>query len=109
MDDASRCGDNFCILTFCPLRVQDALLNQETQDAADNICKPIDYMGSFQPLGTMSSTFTIPLAYGVSDAERRIQLVDAVTDLFKLLPFKIDGIALQHCFNTITGWDRWDR
>jgi hypothetical protein len=91
------------------LGVQDVLLNQETQDAAENICKSIDYMGSFQPLGTMSSTFTIPLAYGVSDAERRIQLVDAITDLFKLLPFKIGAIALQHCFNMITGWDRWDR
>jgi hypothetical protein len=91
------------------LGVQDILLNQETQDAADNICKSIDYMGSFQPLGTMSSTFAILLAYGVSDAKRRIRLVDAIRDLFKLLPFDIGPIALQHCFNMITGWDRWDR
>jgi hypothetical protein len=91
------------------LGVQDVLLNQETQDAADNICKSIDYMDSFQPLGTMSSTFAISLAYGVSHAERRVRLVDAITDLFKLLPFKIGAIALQHCFNMITGWDRWDR
>lgn len=91
------------------LGVQDGLLNQEIQDAAENICKSVDYVGSFQPLGTMSSTFAISLAFGVSEAERRRQLVDAITDLFKLLPFKIGAIALQHCFNMIPGWDRWDR
>jgi len=90
------------------LGVQDILLNQETQDAAGNICKSIDYMGSFQPFGAMSTAFSISLAYGVSDATRRIRLVDAIRDLFKLLPFKIGPIALQHCFNMITGWDRWD-
>jgi hypothetical protein len=94
---------------FVQLGVQDVLLNQETQDAADHICKSIDYMGSFQPFGAMPTTFSISRAYGVSDAAMRIRLVDAIRDLFKLLPFDIGPIALQHCFNMITGWDRWDR
>ena len=43
------------------------------------------------------------MTFAISSPERRVAIVNAVHELFSLLPFKIGSVVMHQTFNLLTG------
>lgn len=81
----------------------DESLVQEYQDAAEDICRSLDYVHSMQPLGALWLTFAASMAYGVSGGVNRQRIVEGIRGTYQPIPIKDCPTVLQNCFNLLTG------
>ena len=83
----------------------DSFLVQESQFAANEICKSTNYFQRHKPLGhsTIGSKMTLSVAFGVSSAEQREHIVQGMQELFEPHPPEFWRTSLQFVFDTLTG------
>ena len=81
----------------------DPLLAQETQSAADNICKSFEYIRLLKPIGVLSAILWASMAFGVSSTERRAQIIMKLKELLEPLPVSIGASEMQNIFSVTTG------
>ncbi|KAE9379533.1 hypothetical protein N431DRAFT_500082 [Stipitochalara longipes BDJ] len=85
---------------------KDSSWVEESQSAADNICKSIEYFRSLKPLGASSMFLILSSSYGVSNKEVREKLAEEYQDLLEEVqpqPPELCGAAMQLMFDTLTG------
>ncbi len=81
----------------------DDSIFQESDDAAEDICRSMEHLHSLKPLGALWLTFVASMAYGVSGDANRQRIVDAMDGAYDPIPVKIGSNALQIIFYILTG------
>ncbi|CZR59528.1 uncharacterized protein PAC_09422 [Phialocephala subalpina] len=85
---------------------RDSSLVQEYEDAAEDICRSLEYLTSMKPRGSLWLTVTASMAFGVSGEENRHRIVEAmngVYDPYDLIQIKDHSLVLEQTFYLLTG------
>jgi len=81
----------------------DSSLSHECRSTADNICRSIEYFRQLKPVGPHQVKVALAMAFGVSSAQRRQQILHEVADLLDPQPLEAWCAELQFIFDTLTG------
>jgi hypothetical protein len=84
----------------------DNSLDTQRKEAADNICRTLEYYSQLAPLGaTIYQTFA-GFAFGVLSDERKEQLALDMQKLLSEAPIRTGYDILQNIFNLVSGGSR---
>jgi hypothetical protein len=84
---------------------EDQLLVQEYEDAAENICRSLEYLHSLKPLGALWLMFAASMAYGVTGEENRRKIVRGMHGCYHPIPMELRPFVLEKTFRLLTGGD----